>query len=42
VCWDVFAKGEFKCPLAATISRCELEQDGKREVVIMAGFTAEP
>ena len=42
VCWDVFAKVGFKCLLAATIGRCELERDGKREVVVKAGLTAKP
>ena len=37
---DVFSKVEFKYPLVAAISRRELEQDGKREVVAKAGLTA--
>jgi len=37
---DIFAKVEFRYLLAAAIDRCELEQDGKREVVVEAGLTA--
>jgi len=37
---DIFAKVEFWYLLAAAIDRCELEQDGKREVVVEAGLTA--
>jgi len=33
---DIFAKVEFKCLLVAAIGRCELEWDGKREVVVEA------
>jgi len=37
---DIFAKVEFRYLLAAAIDRCELEQNGKREVVVEAGLTA--
>ena len=40
--WDIFAKVESKCSLAAAISRCELEEDGKKEVVVKVEPTAEP
>ena len=33
---------EFKCLLAATIGRFGFEQDGKRELVVIAGLTEKP
>jgi len=39
---DVFAKVEFKCPLAAASGSCELERDVKREMVVKAGLTVKP
>jgi len=38
---NAIAKAEFKRPLEAAIGKCELEQDGRREVV-NAGLAVKP
>ena len=39
---NFFPKVEFRCLLAAMIGRFEFSQDGKREVIVIAGVILKP